>query len=186
MEDIKAKVIDEAIAYFNEKGLKFTIDELVEEIHISKKTVYKLFGNKVELLKDAVDYVFEQIKEKENEIIADDSIELLDKITLVISCLPDKYADIDFGKVYQLKAKYPEVYDHIIDRIENSWENADKLLEEAMEKNLIRKIPITFIRLMLIGCIEQTIRSTDLTTSGCGYGEALKEMVSVMMMGIKV
>ena len=39
---------------------------------------------------------------------------------------------------------------------------------------------------MLIGCIEQTIRSTDLTKSGLGYGDALKEMVSVMMMGIKV
>ena len=186
MEDIKVKVIDEAITYFNEKGLKFTIDELVEGMHISKKTVYKLFGNKVELLKDVVDYVFEQIEEKEKEIIADDSLDLLEKITLVISCLPDKCTGIDFGKVYQLKSKYPEVYDYIIEKIENSWGNADKLLEEAMEKNLIKKIPITFIRLMLIGCIEQTIRSKEFAEAGLGYGEALKEMVSVMMVGIKV
>ena len=94
MEDIKERIVDETIIRFNKVGLKFTIDELVESMHISKKTVYKLFGNKVELLKYVVDCVFEGISEKEKEIIADDSLDLIEKIKRVIVCLPDKYKDI--------------------------------------------------------------------------------------------
>ena len=39
MDDIKERIIDETIERFNKDGLKFTLDELVEGMHISKKTV---------------------------------------------------------------------------------------------------------------------------------------------------
>ena len=49
MDDIKERIIDETIERFNKDGLKFTLDELVEGMHISKKTVYKQFGNSVSI-----------------------------------------------------------------------------------------------------------------------------------------
>jgi len=186
MEDIREKIIDEALVRFNEVGLRFTIDELVEVMHISKKTVYKQFGNKAELLRHVIDYVFEGIREKEERIVADESIDLLEKIKLVIVCLPDKYRSIDFRKVYQIKKKYPDVYEHIICKIDNSWENANKLLAEAIEKNLIKEVPVSFIRLMIKGCTEQFIASEEVIETGFSYEEVMENMVSVILDGIRI
>ena len=184
MEDIKERIVDETIIRFNKVGLKFTIDELVEGMHISKKTVYKLFGNKVELLKYVVDCVFEGISEKEKEIIADDSLDLIEKIKRVIVCLPDKYKDIDFRKVYQIKDKYPEVYEYIIDKIDSSWDRTNRLFIRAMENELIKDTPLVFIRLMFLGCIKQMITSKEVLKIGLSYEEIMEKMVNVIMTGI--
>ena len=184
MDDIKERIIDKTIERFNKDGLKFTLDELVEGMHISKKTVYKQFGNKEELLKSVVDYVFDAIREKEEEIIADDSLDLLEKIRRVVLCLPDKYKDIDFIKAYQIKDKYPDVYNHIVYKIDNSWGNADKLFAEAIEKKLIKDVPLVFIRLMIIGCTVQFITSKEVMDTGLSYEEVMESMMSVIMAGI--
>ena len=51
MDDRKERISDETIMRFSREGLKFTLDELVDGMHISKKTVYKQFGKKADLLK---------------------------------------------------------------------------------------------------------------------------------------
>ncbi|SFU68892.1 TetR/AcrR family transcriptional regulator [Butyrivibrio sp. M55] len=186
MDDLKERIIDETIMRFNKVGLKFTLDELVDGMHISKKTVYKQFGNKADLLKAVIDYVFEGIREKEIEIIDDDSIDLVQKIRLSIVCLPDKYKDIDFRKVYQLKTKYPDVYEYLIYRIENSWDNVDRLLIKAMEKKLIKDMPLTFVRLIFIGSIKQLIASREMLKVGLSFSEIMETSIDVIMAGILI
>ena len=96
MNEIKKKIMDAVISQFNSKGMKFTMDDISKELHISKKTIYKEFNDKDELFFATVDYGFSAIKEKEAEIVADDSLELLEKIEKLIVCLPDNYKNIDF------------------------------------------------------------------------------------------
>ena len=186
MEDIKERIIDETLIRFSKVGLKFTLDELVDEMHISKKTIYKQFKTKADLLKAVIDYVFEGIREKEIKIIDDNSIDLVQKIRLSIICLPDKYKDIDFRKVYQLKSKYPDVYEYLIYKIENSWDNVDRLLIKAMEKKLIKDMPLTFVRLLFIGCIKQLIASREMLKVGLSLSEIMETTIDVIMAGILI
>ena len=58
--------VDKAIELFNKKGVKFTLAELAKELKISKKTIYKLYGNKEDVIMLVVEQVFSYIKEKEN------------------------------------------------------------------------------------------------------------------------
>ena len=97
--------MDAVVVLFNEKGMKFTMDDISKLLHISKKTIYKEFNDKDELFYATVDYGFAAIKQKEAEIIADESLGLVEKIAKVIVCLPDNYRNIDFRQVYQLRDK---------------------------------------------------------------------------------
>lgn len=184
MNEIKKKIMDAVISQFNSKGMKFTMDDISKELHISKKTIYKEFNDKDELFFATVDYGFSAIKEKEAEIVADDSLELLEKIEKLIVCLPDNYKNIDFRRVYQLREKFPDVYKKIAERVESDWGETERLLEQAMNEGLIRKMPISFIKLIIEGAIEKFLSSKELSSTGYSYEESLNEMINIVMNGL--
>ena len=48
--ELQQKLLEAAIVVFNQKGMKFTMDDLARQLEISKKTIYTVFLNKEELL----------------------------------------------------------------------------------------------------------------------------------------
>ena len=186
MENIRQSIMDSVINQFNQKGMKFTMDDISKELHISKKTIYKEFNDKDELFYAKVDYGFAAIKSKEAEVINDPNLSLMDKIAKVIVCLPDNYRNIDFRMVYQLRDKHPQVYRRIAKRIESDWDETEKLLREAMIRGYIRSdIPISVIKLTIEGAIEKFLTSEELSKSDLSYEESLNSMIDIIINGIR-
>ncbi|WP_026489335.1 TetR/AcrR family transcriptional regulator [Butyrivibrio sp. XBB1001] len=185
MEETRQIIMDAVIDQFNQKGMKFTMDDISKELHISKKTIYREFDDKDELFFATVDYGFSAVKKKEAEILADESLGLIEKISKLIVCLPDNYKNIDFRRVYQLKEKYPKVYMKIAEKVESDWGETVKLLNQAMDEGLIKRVPIELIKLMVEGAIEKFLSSEELANSQYSYEESLNMMINVLINGIK-
>ncbi len=185
MENVRQVIMESVINQFNQKGMKFTMDDISKELHISKKTIYKEFNDKDELFFATVDYGFSAIKKKEAEIIADDSLNLVEKIARVIVCLPDNYKNIDFRMVYQLRDKYPSVYRRVAKRIESDWEETEKLIKQAIKQGLIRDITIPVLKLTIEGAIEKFLTSEELCKTDLSYEDTLNDMIDIIMNGIK-
>ena len=186
MEIMRERIMEAVINQFNLKGMKFTMDDISKELHISKKTIYKEFNDKDELFFATVDYGFSEIKHKEAEIIADDSLSLMEKITKVIVCLPDNYRNIDFRMVYQLREKYPNVYRRVAKRIESDWDETEKLLKQAVEEGLIKKdVSIPVVKLTIEGAIEKFLSSEDFAKTELSYEQALNDMIDIIINGIR-
>lgn len=185
MDNLRQSIMESVINQFNQKGMKFTMDDISKELHISKKTIYKEFDDKDELFFATVDYGFNAIKEKEAEIIKDDSLDIVEKISRVIVCLPDNYRNIDFRMVYQLRDKYPKVYNKVAGRIETDWEETEKLLKSAMDQGRLRKIPIPVVKLTIEGAIEKFLSTEELAKTELSYEEALNNMIDVIINGLK-
>lgn len=179
-------IMDAVISQFNQKGLKFTMDDISKELHISKKTIYKEFDDKDELFFATVDYGFSAIKEKEAEILADDSLDIIEKISRVIVCLPDNYKNIDFRKIYQLRDKYPNVYARVATRIETDWEETEKLLRQAMDEGYIKDMPIPIIKLTIEGAIEKFLSTETLAETNISYKDALGQMIDIIINGLRI
>ncbi len=185
MEETRQIIMDAVIDQFNQKGMKFTMDDISKELHISKKTIYREFDDKDELFFATVDYGFSAVKKKEAEILADESLGLIEKISKLIVCLPDNYKNIDFRRVYQLKEKYPKVYMKIAEKVESDWGETVKLLNQAMDEGLIKRVPVELIKLMVEGAIEKFLSSEELANSQYSYEESLNMMINVLINGIK-
>ena len=110
MNEQKERILKGTIQAFNEKGLKFTMDDLARILGMSKKTIYVEFTDKNSLFLAMVDYLFDGIKESEEEIINNTDIDIVDKITTMLGVLPESYKDIDLRQLYMLKDKYPVIY----------------------------------------------------------------------------
>ncbi len=186
MDEMRQRIMDAVIDQFNSKGMKFTMDDISKDLHISKKTIYKEFNDKDELFYATVDYGFSAIKKKEAEIIADDSLELLDKLEKLIVCLPDNYQKVDFGRVYQLKEKYPMVYKKVAEKIESDWDETEKLLKQAIDQRLIKDMPIPLIKLIIEGAIEKFLSSNELSDMGYSYESSLNSMIDIIINGLRV
>lgn len=184
MNETQNKIMETVIQEFNKKGLKFTMDDVAKDLHMSKKTIYKEYADKAELFDNMVDYCFSSIKKSEVGIMNDPKLSTVDKVSGILIALPDNYKNIDFRMMYQLKEKYPDVYAKIEKRLETDWDNTIHLIEQGMEEGVIRRLPVAVIKAMVEAAIEKFLSSDVLISGNTGYNQALEAMVDIIMNGI--
>ena len=184
--ELREKVLQGTMQAFNQKGLKFTMDDIARILGISKKTIYQAFPDKEALFLGMVDYLFDRIQESEREVLEDESLSTLDKIRRILGVMPEGYREIDFRQLYILKDKYPEIYRQVENRLETGWETTIALLEQGMEEGVIRRIDIPILKMMLEASLEQFFQRDVLLRNKISYTEALDEVVNILVDGIAV
>ena len=183
--ELKEKILEATIVVFNQKGIKFTMDDLAKQLEISKKTIYTVFLNKEALLYAMVDYMFDSIKESEQAIVEDESLSLLEKIRSILVVLPSGYRELDFSQLYLLKEKYPRIYKKVEYRLETGWETTIALLEQGIAEGVIRPIRIPIFKMMFEATLEQFFQRDILVMNHISYTEALDEVLGILVDGIK-
>ena len=184
--DNKEKILQATIQAFNQKGLKFTMDDIASILAMSKKTIYTIFKDKNTLFMEMVDYLFDTIKESESKIIEDDTLSTIEKIRRILGVMPESYKDIDLRQLYMLKDKFPEIYRHVEERLENGWETTIKLLEHGIEEGVIRPVNLLMFKMMMEASIEQFFQRDILMRAGMTYTQGLDEIVVILLDGVAV
>lgn len=184
--DLKETILEGTIGIFNEKGLKFTMDDIAESLKISKKTIYKVFQNKEELFLAMVDYMFDSIKASKREVLEDEKLSTVEKIHKILGVMPEGYKDVDFRQLYLLKGKYPQIYKQVELRLETGWEMSIALIEQGIEEGCIVPVKIPVLKMMLEASLEQFFQRDILIRNEISYKDALCEVVNILMEGIKV
>lgn len=184
--ELREKILENTLLVFNKKGLKFTMDDIAGAMGISKKTIYTVFKDKEELFLAVVDYMFDSIKESEQQVLQNQSLSTVDKIRMVLGVMPDGYKDVDFRQLYILKDKFPKIYAKVEERLESGWEQTIALIEKGMEEGVIRRISIPIVKVMMEAALEQFFQRDILLRSGLTYQEALTEVVNLLVDGMTV
>ena len=183
-DDVRQMILNGTMEVFNQKGLKFTMDDIAKQLGISKKTIYKVFDDKEKMFLEMVDYLFDQIKASEEEVMQDKGLTTLEKIRKILGVMPESYREIDLRKLYELKEKYPTTYRRVEERLETGWENTIALLEQGMREGVIRSLPICLVKMMLESALEQFFQRDILIANNLSYGEALDYVVDILVNGI--
>ena len=185
MTEIREKILKGTIQVFNKKGLKLTMDDVADELKISKKTIYKEFSSKDEIFETMVDYVFDNIKKREKEILNSNEYSTIEKIRLFLSAMPESYRNINFQELHPLKDKYPKVYKKLQKRLETGWEPAFKLLEQGKQEGIIREdADLKIFKIMMEASLERFFEKDVMKGSGRKYNDYLNEVVDILLNGI--
>lgn len=185
LEESRTEIMQACIAMFNEKGLKFTMDDVAKSCHMSKKTLYLIFSDKEELFLAMVDYLFDGIKESEKLVVENTSLTTLEKIRTILGVMPEGYKEIDFGQLYSLKDKYPTIYRKVEERLETGWDTTIALIEQGIKEGVVKNVPIPIIKMMLEASLEQFFQRDILVRCKLTYAESLNLVVNVIVDGIK-
>ncbi len=181
---LKYDILQAALKVFNAKGLKFTMDDIAKALGISKKTIYTVFPDKETLFFTMVDYLFDNIKESEEAIVNDTGLSTAEKIKRILGVMPEGYRDIDFGQLYGLRDKYPKIYKKVEERLETGWESTIELLEQGIKEGCVKPVNIPILKMMFEASLEQFFKRDILKRNQLTYGEALDEVVAILLEGI--
>lgn len=184
LSELRITIVEATIQEFNEKGLKFTMDDIAKRLSMSKKTIYTVFRDKNALAVFMIDYIFDSIKESERQVLADDSLSTVEKLRKSLLIMPDKYRNINLQTVGMLKEKYPELYQKVAEKIETDWEPTLQLFEEGVKEGKIKNVSPVIFKSMVESTLEHFFSSTVLSEHGISYEEALSQVLKIVMEGI--
>ena len=182
--DLEKRILNATVEVFRNKGIKFTMDDIAAQISISKKTIYKVFADKEDLLYSLVDYGFDKIKESEKAILENEKLSTVEKLRAIMGVLPDSYVDLDFRQLYVVREKMPGVYEKMEQRLESGWEATIYLLEKGMEEGVIRPIPVPIFKAAYEATIEHFLQRDILVRNKIPYNKALCQLVDILLDGI--
>jgi len=183
---LQKKILKKTIEIFNQKGLKFTMDDVAKACGMSKKTIYTVFKDKNELFLSMVDMIFDEIKFEEEKVLNDTSLSTYEKIRKIMSVMPESYSEIDFRKLYELKDKYPLIYNQVELRLESGWEGTMFLLRKGQQEGILKEsVSLPIVKLMMESSLEHFFQSDVLISSNLTYQEGLKQVVDIILEGIK-
>ena len=163
---MRDKILDGALSVIQEKGAKFTMDDLAKKLGMSKKTIYRVFPDKSTMLFDLVDYVFDTIKEEEQRVAADESLPTDVKFRRILSVMPECFNDMDFTKMYVLSERYPKHYKRVRKRLESGWELTWQVLDEGIKEGCFRDVQKPVFKAAYGSALEFFLSSDDLEKAG--------------------
>lgn len=184
--ELKVRILDEAAKWFDTKGIRFTMDDLARSLGMSKKTIYTVFRDKRSIMIETIDRFFDDALRDEKEIIADESINTVEKLLKVLGRVPERYVQTDLSQLNVLKEKYPSVYKHWKSCRESYWFGAEALLKQGIEEGSIRPVTLPIFRTMFQSTVEQFFQRDVLIKNKISYQDALAEVASILINGIIV
>ena len=182
--EMQEKILNAAIEEFAKRGLKFTMNDVAKNLGMSKKTLYTVYESKEKMLLALADYSFRDIKKSEQAIFQDETLDVLTKVEKIMVVLPEKYQNIGLSNLYQLKEKYPHVYQKTVEHLETDWDATISLLQQGMQEGKLRQFSIPVLKTMLGSTIQQFFASDVLIRNGISYEDAMQEMIQILIYGI--
>ncbi len=141
---MKEKIIAKATDLFMKLGFKsVTMDDIAEEMCISKKTIYKYFCNKEILIEEATAMVHKAVHQSIDRIV-DKKHNAIEENFEIRKMFKELFKAGDTSPIFQLKKHYPEIYDTVMSREINECNTVFRQnIEKGIQQGLYRKdIPI--------------------------------------------
>lgn len=130
---MKETILKKAGEIFLKYGFKsITMDDIANDLGISKKTIYKYYKNKVELVDEAVCYFHDGMHKTITNICAVGYNAIQENFE-VKKTFKDMFKNSDDSPVYQLEKYYPKTYKKIIS-------NELSIYKECITNNLLKGI----------------------------------------------
>ncbi len=183
--DLRDDVLNVTMLLFREKGLRFTMSDIAERMHIAKKTIYKMYSSKEELMIDAVNHGFQRIYDEKQSIINSD-LDINEKMERVLIAMPEDMAAMDWLMLKGLDEKYPEVSALIRQHLESNWEPVVDLYRQGVSQGRFKDINIQVFRQIITVSIESFLSSDVLIRNNISYQNALETLADIIMKGIIV
>ncbi|HZK86112.1 MAG TPA: TetR/AcrR family transcriptional regulator [Desulfosporosinus sp.] len=180
---MRERIILTATSLIKQFGFRgFTLDDITAELSMSKKTLYKYFASKNELISEIVKKAAEFEKQRVLQEI-DCSTTWLEKLNAILSVY--SYPAIPFRVLNELQRYFPDEQKTIEEIRRFREQMAMTALEEGIAKGDIRDdldpaiMLLTFTKTVLSPVEDQILNTKDLTIH-----QLLEQMKTLLFYGI--
>jgi AcrR family transcriptional regulator len=130
---MREKILEKSNELFLNLGFKsVTMDEIANSLGVSKKTIYKYFKNKTDLVDAVTDYMFDTICTSIDEV-CERKLNPIDELFFIKRVVLEHLNDEKSSPLYQLQKYYPKTYASL-------KQKQFHVMQETIQDNLERGI----------------------------------------------
>ncbi|SHJ64627.1 transcriptional regulator, TetR family [Clostridium cavendishii DSM 21758] len=179
---MKEKILQALANQIDIHGIrKFTLDSIAKDIKISKKTIYKYYNSKEELIEEYFHEIIESDKESVEKII-NSNFSLEKKLYNVIHSY-HKYK-LPSSVLNDVKIFYPNEWKKILEFKNFKVEVIKQLLLVSKEKGEIKKDINLEILCLIIEKVSEEILDNEIIDKAISVNCKMEEMLKIIMNGI--
>lgn len=175
------KLYEATLRLYWEQGLKFTMDDLSEQLMISKKTLYELVHSKEELVTRMIERYFELLAVEQDAIHGNAALTTIEKLKRLLSAIPA--FPIRQYHLKELRTTYPAAYQVLSERLSKGWERTFSIIDRAKEEGTIGPVDNELFSKVFAAAIERFLEE-DFIDSEYSLKEKLDQLVHILLFGI--
>ncbi|HXK60376.1 MAG TPA: TetR/AcrR family transcriptional regulator [Acidobacteriota bacterium] len=186
-EKLKQRIIEEAEKQFFAVGFSaVTMDDLAGRLGMSKKTLYKLFASKQELLHAVMQKIIDRVEASTGQVFEDESLGFLEKLHQILS----------FMVLHLMRLRQP-ILDDIRRNAMDVWEEFDSwrqekviakfgsLIRQGMAEGLIRQdLDPDLLTLIHTTLVRRVMNPETLSSLPLSASQAFAALMTVLYEGI--
>jgi len=182
---LRERIIHHALEKFRSEGFaKITMDELAQEMGMSKKTIYQAFPSKNALVENVITTAMQHVK---SEIVGtlqgkSNVLEKFSNLVHVVSGITHLYGNIWWKDI---RKHMPHMYQKIVKlRHKMMSENLDRLMSEGREAGYFLPFPREYITAVFITTISAVADPANFTQFGLHLSNLAPISLEILINGI--
>jgi len=162
----------------------FTVESLAKRLAMSKKTIYKFFPTKENLIRSIMQFVFTQIDAAFNKVMVDEPNPAVQFIKIMETIA--KFAGrVPVDKIAELKSLYPDIWREIESFRLSHQDDFYTILHDAQEHGLARDdINMRATSIIYINIINSTFQPEFFLKNDLPIRETIRGFVKIVARGI--
>lgn len=187
--DSRKELLEYAIENFTKFGSKrFSMDELAQSLGISKKTIYKHFNSKEELVTESLQLFLEKIKGNVDHYILENPNEDQPLSTIIFIYKQGLIflQEINPSFLHGLDKYYPKAFELYSDfKKDIVWNTVCPLLKKAQSIGQVRKdVKVELVCMLFLSRMEDTVYSNSNLFDEYSIQELLEHIIINNLRGI--
>jgi AcrR family transcriptional regulator len=181
----KQRIVDVASKRFMENGItKVTLDEVATDLGMSKKTMYKFFPSKEDLLKTIVHTVMNGIRMRVEAIVNSDK-PFLEKAPELLALIGHQISRMSKQFLFDLQRFAPQLWKEIDDfRRERILMTVRKIFIQAQEEGAFRKdFDIELFILVFTSSVQGIVNPQTLSQHSFSAEDAFRGIFKIIFEG---
>jgi len=184
MED-QNKIIEHTEEKFFRDGFyKTTMDEIASELKMSKKTIYKFFPSKDDLVHAIAKFFMNKMKSQILPALSTDK-NAIEKLADLINILAKASEKISTKRMEEIKRHYPDLWIEIDRfRTEMMFGNITKVIDQGKKEGLFIDYPTNIVMNVLVASVRNIVNPDFILNNNFSIIEAARYAFKIIIGGI--
>jgi AcrR family transcriptional regulator len=182
----RGKIVAGARRHFLAEGFRnVTMDDLAEELGMSKKTLYAHFPSKTELVRAVMIEKLDQAAAELEAITSQPGADFADSLHALLACMQKHGDEIRPPFIRDVRRDTPELFGIVEERrTAMIHKHFDRLLKAGRKAGMIRKdVPARLIIEILVAATQAIVNPQKVTELGLTPKAAYSAIISVVLKG---
>ena len=185
--DMRSHILSTAKTLFLQFGFsKVTVDEIASRLGISKKTIYKYFTSKDELINTLLEQTISEMDAQCKGILQREDLGFVEKLREMMKNIAVQYSALHRPLMEDLERNAPHIWRRIAEfRSTLVHQGFGKLLREGIEQGMFRDdIDEKLILMIYLNAIESSINPQSLASLPFSAVQVYEAILKVIYEGI--